>query len=66
MPPVKAVARTFPARETVEGAGVRLHRAFGYDHLPLFDPFLMLDDFRAENPMDYLPGFPWHPHRGIE
>lgn len=66
MPPAKAVARTFPARETVEGAGVRLHRAFGYDHLPLFDPFLMLDDFRAENPMDYLPGFPWHPHRGIE
>lgn len=66
MPPAKAVARTFPARETVEGAGVRLHRAFGYDHLPLFDPFLMLDDFRAENPADYLAGFPWHPHRGIE
>ena len=66
MPPAKAVARAFPARETVEGAGVRLHRAFGYDHLPLFDPFLMLDDFRAEDPADYLAGFPWHPHRGIE
>jgi hypothetical protein len=66
MPPAKAVSRTFPARETVEGAGVRLHRAFGYDHLPLFDPFLMLDDFRADDPADYLAGFPWHPHRGIE
>ena len=66
MPPAKAVARTFSAHQTVEGAGVRLHRAFGYDHLPLFDPFLMLDDFRAENPADYLVGFPWHPHRGIE
>jgi len=66
MPPAKAVARAFPARETIEGAGVRLHRAFGYTQLPLFDPFLMLDDFRSENPEDYLPGFPWHPHRGIE
>ena len=66
MPPVKTIARTFHAHETFEGAGVRLHRAFGYSQLPLFDPFLMLDDFRAERPEDYLPGFPWHPHRGIE
>lgn len=50
----------------MEGAGVRLHRAFGYHDIPAFDPFLMLDDFRAENPRDYLAGFPWHPHRGIE
>lgn len=54
------------AHETVEGAGVRLHRAFGAREVPLFDPFLMLDDFRADRPEDYLAGFPWHPHRGIE
>jgi hypothetical protein len=66
MPNVRSVAQVLTARETIEGAGVRLHRAFGYDQLPLFDPFLMLDDFRAKSPHDYLPGFPWHPHRGIE
>jgi redox-sensitive bicupin YhaK (pirin superfamily) len=66
MPHARTVAQVFTARETREGAGVRLHRAFGYDELPLFDPFLMLDDFRAKDPHDYLPGFPWHPHRGIE
>ena len=66
MSPVKPVSRTFLARETMEGAGVRLHRAFGYSEIPLFDPFLMLDDFRANRPEDYLAGFPWHPHRGIE
>jgi quercetin 2,3-dioxygenase len=55
------------AYATLEGAGVHLHRAFGYGEVPLFDPFLMLDDFRAgDNPADYLSGFPWHPHRGIE
>ena len=55
------------AYATIEGAGVHLHRAFGYGEVPLFDPFLMLDDFRAgDNPKDYLRGFPWHPHRGIE
>jgi redox-sensitive bicupin YhaK (pirin superfamily) len=54
------------ARETIEGAGVRLHRAFGYHEIPRFDPFLMLDDFRGDSPADYLKGFPWHPHRGIE
>jgi redox-sensitive bicupin YhaK (pirin superfamily) len=51
---------------TIEGAGVRLKRAFGYDQVPLFDPFLMLDHFGSENPNDYVKGFPWHPHRGIE
>ena len=50
----------------MEGAGVRLYRVFGYHQLPLFDPFLMLDDFRSDNPAHYLKGFPWHPHRGIE
>jgi len=50
----------------MEGAGVRLHRAFGFGNTGDFDPFLLLDDFRNENPSDYLAGFPWHPHRGIE
>jgi len=50
----------------MEGAGVRLHRAFGYHDVPAFDPFLMLDDFRNEHPDYYIKGFPWHPHRGIE
>ena len=50
----------------VEGAGVHLHRAFGYYQVPQFDPFLLLDDFRGDDPADYLRGFPWHPHRGIE
>lgn len=50
----------------MEGAGVRLHRVFGYNEAPELDPFLMLDDFRSDTPADYLKGFPWHPHRGIE
>jgi redox-sensitive bicupin YhaK (pirin superfamily) len=50
----------------MEGAGVRLRRAFGFGNTSDFDPFLLLDDFRNENPADYLAGFPWHPHRGIE
>jgi quercetin 2,3-dioxygenase len=61
--PVERVLRAYP---TVEGAGVRLHRAFGSYEVPQFDPFLMLDDFRAPKPEDYLAGFPTHPHRGIE
>ena len=51
---------------TIEGAGVHLRRVFGFAEVPHFDPFLLLDDFRSSNPADYLPGFPWHPHRGIE
>jgi quercetin 2,3-dioxygenase len=66
MPQTRTIVKKFFSRETLEGAGVRLHRAFGYAQLPLFDPFLMLDDFRADRPKDYFPGFPWHPHRGIE
>jgi quercetin 2,3-dioxygenase len=67
MTQVRSVERILSAYETIEGAGVRLHRAFGYEEVPLFDPFLMLDDFRAgKRPEDYLAGFPWHPHRGIE
>ncbi|MGI9507973.1 MAG: pirin family protein, partial [Geminicoccaceae bacterium] len=51
---------------TMEGAGVKLHRAFGFNEPEMFDPFLLLDDFRNDNPDDYRAGFPWHPHRGIE
>jgi len=51
---------------TIEGAGVRLERAFGSDDSGAFDPFLLFDDFRSENPDHYGAGFPWHPHRGIE
>ena len=51
---------------TIEGAGVRLERAFGFDDSGMFDPFLLFDDFRSENPEHYRAGFPWHPHRGIE
>jgi len=53
------------SRSTIEGAGVRLKRAFGYAD-PSLDPFLLLDDFHSDNPNDYIAGFPWHPHRGIE
>lgn len=61
--PVKGVYQAQPA---IEGAGVRLHRAFGFGMTEEFDPFLLFDDFRNENPEHYLRGFPWHPHRGIE
>src|SRR5881392_1541989 len=61
--PVKQVIQTQP---TIEGAGVKLERAFGFGKTKEFDPFLLLDDFRNDNPKDYLAGFPWHPHRGIE
>ena len=54
------------AEPTLEGAGVYLKRAFGYYQQPSYDPFLMLDDFRNDDPDKYLAGFPWHPHRGIE
>jgi redox-sensitive bicupin YhaK (pirin superfamily) len=63
---IRPVRRTVDARPTVEGAGVRLRRAFGFGNSEEFDPFLLLDDFRNERPEDYLAGFPWHPHRGIE
>ncbi len=56
----------FNVKATMEGAGVSLHRGFSAPELPKFDPFLLFDDFSSDNPMDYLPGFPMHPHRGIE
>ncbi|MGI1660838.1 pirin family protein [Palleronia sp. KMU-117] len=61
--PVIAQSKAVP---TMEGAGVKLHRAFGFDDPTMLDPFLLFDDFRNERPQDYLRGFPWHPHRGIE
>ncbi len=61
--PVRRLSRSTP---TIEGAGVRLRRAFGFGDTVETDPFLLLDDFRNERPADYLAGFPWHPHRGIE
>jgi redox-sensitive bicupin YhaK (pirin superfamily) len=61
--PVKSIIQSKP---TMEGAGVKLRRAFGFGNTREFDPFLLLDDFRNDNPADYQAGFPWHPHRGIE
>lgn len=66
MPDRRTVRHLYDARPTVEGAGVRLKRVFGQPEVPHFDPFLMLDDFRADDPAHFRAGFPWHPHRGIE
>ncbi|HKI86862.1 MAG TPA: pirin family protein [Thermoanaerobaculia bacterium] len=63
---IRAIRNVSQARPTLEGAGVKLRRAFGFGNTTDFDPFLLLDDFRNERPQDYLKGFPWHPHRGIE
>ena len=62
----RKIYKVLRSKPTIEGAGVRLRRAFGFGEVPMFDPFLLLDDFRSDNPTDYLKGFPWHPHRGIE
>ena len=63
---IRPVKRLVKAKPTLEGAGVHLRRAFGFGATSDFDPFLLLDDFRNDVPEDYLAGFPWHPHRGIE
>ena len=63
---IRPIKRVLQAKDTVEGAGVRLKRAFGFGDTEEFDPFLLFDDFRNERPEDFLKGFPWHPHRGIE
>ena len=64
---LRKIRRTIKSKPTMEGAGVHLHRAFGSPRDALiFDPFLLLDDFRNDYPQNYAPGFPWHPHRGIE
>jgi len=63
---IRPVKRVIKSKPTLEGAGVHLRRAFGFGDTREFDPFLLLDDFRNDVPADYLAGFPWHPHRGIE
>ncbi len=63
---IRAVKRMSQSSPTVEGAGVKLHRGFGFGDTTEFDPFLLFDDFRNDRPADFLKGFPWHPHRGIE
>ena len=63
---IRPVKRVLESTPTMEGAGVKLRRAFGFGDTSEFDPFLLFDDFRNERPDDYLAGFPWHPHRGIE
>lgn len=62
----RKIKKIFKSKQTIEGAGVHLKRAFGSSEVGQFDPFLLLDDFRSENPNHYNKGFPWHPHRGIE
>ena len=62
----RKIRKVFKSKPTIEGAGVHLRRAFGFGEVPTFDPFLLLDDFRATDPKQYIRGFPWHPHRGIE
>jgi len=62
----RKIQKVIKSKPTLEGAGVHLKRAFGFGETRLFDPFLLLDDFRGDTPADYIQGFPWHPHRGIE
>ncbi len=66
MPSIRKIKKVLKSKPTIEGAGVHLNRVFGFSEAPMFDPFLLLDDFRADNPDHFLAGFPWHPHRGIE
>ena len=63
---IRAIKRVSQSKPTIEGAGVHLRRAFGFGNTSDFDPFLLFDDFRNDNPEEFLAGFPWHPHRGIE
>jgi quercetin 2,3-dioxygenase len=66
MEKARAIRQILNGTPVIEGAGVHLRRVFGHAELPLFDPFLMFDDFRSDTPEHFLKGFPWHPHRGIE
>jgi hypothetical protein len=62
----RRIRKVIKGKPVLEGAGVHLKRAFGFHEAPLFDPFLLFDDFRSDDPAYYIKGFPWHPHRGIE
>jgi len=66
MSKISKIRKVWKSKPTIEGAGVHLKRVFGFSQVPMFDPFLLLDDFRSDNPEHYIKGFPWHPHRGIE
>ena len=66
MAKIRRIRKILKSQPTIEGAGVHLKRAFGYQQVPELDPFLLLDDFHSNNPDQYIKGFPWHPHRGIE
>ena len=66
MSKIRKIHKVLNSKPTLEGAGVHLNRVFGFSEVPLFNPFLLLDDFRSDDPDHYLKGFPWHPHRGIE
>lgn len=66
MTQMRKIRKVLKSKPTIEGAGVHLQRVFGFTHVPMFDPFLLLDDFRSDYPENYIKGFPWHPHRGIE
>ncbi len=66
MTKIRKIRTILKCKPTREGAGVHLNRVFGFSEAPMFDPFLLLDDFRSDNPDHYRKGFPWHPHRGIE
>ena len=66
MPETRKIRKVLKSKPTLEGAGVHLKRGFGFSEVPMFDPFLLFDDFRSDIPDHYLKGFPWHPHRGIE
>lgn len=66
MSSTRKILKISKSQPTLEGAGVHLKRAFGFGNRELYDPFLLLDDFRGDSPDRYSPGFPWHPHRGIE
>jgi redox-sensitive bicupin YhaK (pirin superfamily) len=66
MSKTRKIKKIWKGKPTIEGAGVHLKRAFGFHEVPQLDPFLLLDDFHSPNPAEYLAGFPWHPHRGIE
>ena len=63
---IRKIKKIYKSQAVVEGAGVNLRRVFGFNEPELFDPFLLMDDFRSDDPADYMKGFPWHPHRGIE
>ena len=63
---IRPVKKIITSKPTMEGAGVKLRRAFGFGETSETDPFLLLDDFRNDRPEEYRAGFPWHPHRGIE